>query len=155
MSKREIGEKILNKKMDTYGDSTIAELESGSWRRKRKSYLIKWLMNEKEDLTREKLGELFGSSRDAVSQKLSRDSFTIDELIIAAHAAGYDLALRNRETERLKLIRALEWFKDYDDVVYERLKNLVPQSVKIIKRSEYEMKKKELEALKAEYGFED
>jgi len=148
------GKEFLNKYVDINGDLTLGELETGNWRNKKKSALIRWLMSKKADLNREKLGELFGSSKGAVDMKMSRDSFSIDELIIAAYAADYEIVLRNNSTGDEKTIDAREWFRNYDKDTFERLKSIHPEPTSA-ELAAYERKKRELEDLKREYGIKD
>lgn len=148
------GKAIIDKFVDINGDLTLGELETGSWQNKKKSALMRWLMNQKTDLTREKLGKLFGSSKGAVDMKMSRDSFSIDELIIAAYAADYELVLRNKANGDEKTIDARDWFRNYDKDTFERLKSIHPEPTSA-ELATYERKKMELEQMKMEYGIKD
>lgn len=133
------------------------EVVSDTWKTRPKANMIKWLMKQ-SGTSLDSVAEHLGCSVSYLNNKLNRDSFSLDDLILAAYACGYSFVLvKNYELEdypsmcRLDL---LEYFKYSNPEVLKRI-NVIEEGVQKARREEYEQKKAELERMKEEYGFED
>ena len=110
---------------------------------------------EKAGLSSKEMACYFGCSKEYLSNKLHRDSFSIDDLIIAAFASDYVITfIKKDENEAQIEIDAIDFFTGYDDETAERIMSL-KKNKRQKKKEEYILKKAELERMKAEYGFED
>ena len=141
-------------------------LVSETWKDRPKSNMVKWLMR-RSGVSPDKIAKYLGCSVNYLNNKLSRDSFSLDDLIIISYACGYTFVLLDNNEESTSAnsfrIDLLEYFNadDNDDernkqnrTVLDRISKLEAEK-KATKRAEYERKKAELERMKVENGFED
>ena len=105
------------------------------------------------DISIDRLAEYLGCSKQYLNNKFNRDSFSIEDLIIAAFACDYTVALLSNDGSSKRHIDAESFFGE-DKETWRRISNLKNDSVEN-KRAEYEQKKAELERMKKEYGFDD
>lgn len=131
------------------------ELVSEIWSSRKKSNIIKWLMKQ-SGIQVEEMAEYLGCSVQYLNNKFTRDSFSIDDFIIAAYAAGYSVDLTSTLNDERKSthIDIQEYFESYDDEVLGRIK-AINNKRKENKRCEYEVLKAELNRMKEKYGFDD
>ena len=139
-------------------NKNIAPVEpvSDTWKNRPKANMVKWMMRQSGTSLDEVAGHL-GCSVSYLNNKLTRESFSFEDLLLAAYACGYTFVLVNNNEEingedsfRVDLLQHFESEKE----VLERI-NSIEEKKKAAKRAEYEAKKAELERMKAEYGFED
>lgn len=130
---------------------------SETWEDRPKANIVKWLMQQ-SNTSLEAVAEHLGCTVTYLNNKLFRDSFSFEDLILVAYACGYSFALVNNNTEleaqdayRIDLI---EHFRHNAPEVLDRV-NAIEERIQQERRAEYEQKKAELERMKAEYGFED
>ena len=133
------------------------EAVSDTWKTRPKANMIKWLMKQ-SGTSLESVAEHLGCSVSYLNNKLNRDSFSLDDLILAAYACGYSFVLvKNDELidyPAMCRLDLLEYFRYSDPEVLKRI-NAIEEGVQKARREEYEQKKAELERMKKEYGFED
>lgn len=148
----EKGKKYVDRFLAVYGDVPMIELVSGTWKTRKKSNLIKWLMMQ-SDISMDGLAAYYGCSKQYLNNKFNRDSFSLEDIIVAAYACDYTLVLLANDGSKKRRIDP-ESFFDEDTKTWERISGLKAE-VKYSKRAEYEQKKAELERMKQQYGFED
>ncbi len=150
---QEIGEYSFNK-LD--GVKTI-DVVGPKWENRPKSNIVKWLM-DKSDLSLDDLAEALGYSPSYLNNKLHRDSFSLDDLIVVAYICGYSLTFTSnnldQENQESYQIDVKEYFSASNA---DALMKIVEyeQNMKERKKAEYDELKAKLEKLKAEFGFED
>ena len=142
----------VNQFMRCYGDIPMVDLVSGTWEKRKKTNLIKWMMI-KSNITVDKLAEFLGCSKQYLNNKFNRDSFSIDDLVIAAYACNYTIALLENDGSNQCRVSPENFFGEESDT-WERI-SMLKNKCKDDKRAEYEQKKAELERMKKVYGFED
>ena len=148
-----------------YGGTPIDKIPGGeiiravnkTWAHRPKSNIIKWL-TEKSNVDFDRLANYLGCSRAYFNNKLSRDSFSFDDFVLAAYACGYSIVFTKYNEKDACINSYVVDFMDY----FENYKpEIILNTVQLLqrenheKRAEYERKKAELEKMKAEYGFED
>ena len=146
------GQKEAEKMLEKYGNIPIVR---DLWVTRKKSNLIKWLMSE-SNVSSETIAGYLNCSVAQLNNKFNRNAFSIDDLILAATACNYSIVLQSNANPNYgKVIEPCEYFKEYDNDIYERLQHItefLSQRAAELKRAEYE---KKLAALKAEYGVKD
>ena len=115
------------------------------------SALIQWMM-EHSGVTKTKLAGYLDCSLGYFNNKLTRNSWSFDDLVIAAYASGMCFVLDDGEEQYS--INIVDWFADYDLESLQRIVSLKRQSYENAKEV-YLAKKKELEEIKQKYGFKD
>ena len=145
------GKQFVDRFLEVYGDIPMVDIVSGTWENRKKTNLIKWMML-KSNVNVDALAEYLGCTKQYLNNKFNRDSFSIEDLIIAAYACNFTLALLENEG-KCKCRVKLEDFFNTDSEVLNRITK-IKNSDKESKRVEYEQKKAELERMKKEYGFE-
>ena len=141
---------------------------SETWKTRPKANLVKWLMKQ-SGLKLETVAEYLGCSVSYLNTKLARDSFSFEDLIVAAYACGYTFVLvKNDEAIDYPAVNRVDLvthFENSEPEVLERI-NAIEEGARTAKLEEYERKKTEieqeykkkmaeLERLKEEYGIED
>ena len=122
------------------------------WENRPRSNIIKWMsMESKTPIS--KIAEYLGTNVRYLDTKFNRDSITIDDLLIAAHACGYKLALLDSNEWPID-IDMVEYFTGYDEDALKRVEELDMQDPNKAKQLYEEMKLK-MQKMKQEYGFED
>ena len=148
----EEGKNYVDQFMRCYGDIPMIELVSGTWEKRKKTNLIKWMMI-KSNITVDKLAEFLGCSKQYLNNKFNRDSFSIDDLVIVADACNYTIAFLENDGSNQCRVSPENFFGEESDT-WERI-SMLKNECKDNKRAEYEQKKAELEHMKKVYGFED
>ena len=90
------GKAYIDEFLKQYGDvplSQIAGIESGepvseSWEDRPKSNIVNWLMDNSSRSLAEMV-ESLGCTTSYLNNKLHRDSFSLDDMIIVAYICGY------------------------------------------------------------------
>lgn len=161
----ELGKEALERLLKEIGDTPMSKLrdmdavdyDNPKWHDRPKTKILKWLM-EQSGVGVDLLAEYLGCSKQYLNNKMTRDSFSVDDLIIAAYACGYEFTLTSNTEDKEKresyVIHIDEYFKAVDDEVLVRISDIEKESKANIK-AEYERKKAELERMKQEYGFDD
>lgn len=138
-------------------DTKPVDSVSDTWKGRPKANLVKWLMQQ-SDTSLDTIASYLGCSTNYLNNKLSRDSFSFDDLILVAYACGYTFVLvgNNEEVGSHNSYRVdlLNFFEENDPDSLSRISKLEAEKQQAI-RKEYEEKKAELERMKAAYGFED
>lgn len=73
------------------------------WANKHKSNIVKWLM-KKRGLSHEETAKILGVSKSYFNNKLFRDSFSFEDLLMVAYSCGYDFILSDGNSEEYKVI---------------------------------------------------
>ena len=131
------------------------DIISKTWTKRRKSNLVKWMMKD-TGTSLDTVAEYLGCSKQYLNNKLNRDSFSFDDLVIVAYACDFTFTLTRTDSKKVyvRQIDAVEHFKGYDNKTLERITGL-KNGVRDTRRAEYEKKKAELEQMRIEYGFKD
>lgn len=159
------GKSYVGEILKLYGDITlnqIADVEavepvSETWKDRPKSNIVKWLM-DKSGRSLEEIAESLGCKPSYLNNKLHRDSFSLDDMIIVAYVCGYAITITSNnpdDEERSTFqIDVREYFGSSNP---DALRNLYEyeKRMKIQKKAEYDALKARLEQMKTEYGFED
>ena len=151
--------KAFNKYRSAPLNKSTAAVEpvSDTWAGRPKANLVKWLMLQ-TNTEIEKVADYLGISVGYLNIKLTRDSFSFDDLVLAAYACGYSFVVINNDVEvndpNFYRIDMLKYFENNEDQVLERIAEIEEKEHRE-KREEYERKKAELARMKEEYGFED
>jgi len=140
------------------GDVSISQLGAVIADNKQsKTVLIRWMMR-KSGITLERLARYLGCMPQSLRNKMVRDSFSIDDLVICAHACNCSIQIRNNaesDGNNTLVINPYDFFRssETETSVLERLEMLDKEDYKE-KEKEYLVLKEELERMRAEYGFE-
>lgn len=130
---------------------------SETWKTRPKANLVKWLM-QSSDTSLDTVASYLDCTVNYLNNKLTRDSFSFDDLILIAYACGYTFVLTDNneeiQSENSFRVDLLDYFGNSDPAKLERISRIEDEKQNAI-REEYEKKKAELERMKAEYGFED
>ncbi len=159
------GAMVLNTLLKKYGDTPISQIKdlasvetvSPRWEDRPKSNIVKWLM-DKSGRTLDEIAKGLGCTTTYLNNKLHRDSFSLDDMIIIAYICGYRVSFTSSNPDDKKhstyQIDVLDYFGTSNTDAVERLLEFEKQQ-KIQKKDEYEELKARLAHLKEEYGFED
>ena len=141
---------------------------SDTWRARPKANMVKWLMKQ-SGVKLETIAKYLGCSVSYLNTKLARDSFSFEDLILAAYACGYTFILVSNDEAidypAMNRVDLVTHFESSDLEVLERV-NAIEEEARAAKREEYEKKKAEyereleqkkadLERLREEYGIMD
>lgn len=133
------------------------DVVSETWKDRPKANMVKWLMQH-SDTSLETVAAYLGCSTNYLNNKLTRDSFSFDDLILVAYACGYTFVLtdNNEEVKSANSYRVdlLNYFANSDSAALERVFTLGEKKQEAM-REEYEKKKAELARIREEYGFEE
>ena len=146
------GKQFVDRFLEVYGDIPMVDIVSDTWEKRKKTNLIKWMMM-KSDVSVDRLAEFLGCSKQYLNNKFNRDSFSIDDLVIAAYACNFTITLLENEGNSKCRINPEDFFNAEPDI-WNRISSIMDDDRKS-KRAEYEQKKAELERLREEYGFDD
>jgi len=159
------GKKYVDEFLRLYGDMPLSQIEgvesvepvSSTWEDRPKSNIVKWLMY-KSGRSLEEVAESLGCTTSYLNNKLHRDSFSLDDMIIVAYVCGYVMTFTSNnpdDEERSTFqIDVQEYFGSSNTEALRRLYEY-EKRLKIKKKAEYDELKAKLEQMKAEYGFED
>lgn len=120
---------------------------------KTKSALIQKLMTE-SNTSIETLAEYLDCKPQSLRNKIFRNSFSIDDLLIAAYACDFSIILKNNSNNMETVVDIVDFFKPLNDDVLVRISD-IEQREKNAKRIEYDKLKADLEKIKNKYGFDD
>ena len=147
------GKEAVEAFLKEYGDLPVSSLEpiytvSKTWENRPKANMVKWLM-DKSGVSLDTLASYLGCSRQYLNNKLTRDSFSFDDLVIAAYVCGFTFTLTSNEEKDGKQdvyrVDLVEYFKASPDVL-DRISNKKNESVVADNlRAEYQKKMAELE----------
>ncbi|MCR5089099.1 MAG: hypothetical protein K6C08_06270 [Oscillospiraceae bacterium] len=141
----------VNKKLSS------VDVVSDTWKSRSKANTVKWLMQH-SDTSLEKVAEYLGCTVHYLNNKLTRDSFSYEDMILIAYACGYTYVLvNNNEEADIPDSYRVDLIGHFQNGAPETLKRIaeIEEKARNGKREEYERKKAELEKMKKEYGFED
>ena len=156
------GKKFVDEFLEQYEGISIDKLGSVySEIGQAKTVLIRWMMkNSKTSLNR--LANYLGCNVQSLRNKMVRDSFSFEDLVICAHACKCSIQIKSNTStgkDNILTITPSDFFKVSDlgkpseEQVLKRLEMLDNENI-AEKAAEYNKLKKELERMKAEYGFE-
>ena len=147
---------VIYKALPVNKNIAAVEPVSDTWKNRPKANMVKWMMKQ-SGTSLEEIAAHLGCSVSYLNNKLTRESFSFEDLLLAAYACGYTFVLVNNNEEissedsfRVDLLKHFE----SEQEVLDRI-NAIEEEKKQAKRAEYEAKKAELARMKAEYGFED
>ena len=136
-----------------YNDVSVNQLLSSTWKTRKKSNLIKILM-KKGNISIDDLASLIGCSKHYLNNKLNRDSFSFEDILVAAYVCGFSVCLTNKRTKKTEEIDVKDFIENNTNYSWDQISSFSSeQQLKI--RKEYEQKKADLERMKEEYGFQD
>ena len=156
---------IVETLLKKYGDTPLSQIKgvesvetvSPTWENRPKSNIVKWLM-DKSGRTLDEVAMGLGCTTTYLNNKLHRDSFSMDDMIIVAYVCGYGVTFTSNNPEDKERstyqIDVQDYFGASDPAALERLLKY-EKRLKIQKKDEYEELKAKLAQMKAEYGFED
>ena len=159
------GKQYVAQILEEYGETTLnrvsnvdsVETVSSTWEKRPKSNIVKWLM-DKSGRSINEIAECLGCTASYLNNKLHRDSFSLDDLIIVAYVCGYALTFTSNnpdDKERSTYqIDVQEYFSANNADALTRLFEFEKRT-KERKKAEYDRLKAKLEQMKAEYGFDD
>ena len=127
------------------------ETVSETWSDRPKANMVKWLM-KRSGTSLDTVAEYLGCTVNYLNNKLTRDSFSFEDLILVAYACGYTFTLVNNEkVDEADSFRVdlFQHFAISEPKVLERINRMEEEKIKAA-REEYEQKKAELERMKAE-----
>ena len=122
------------------------------WAHRKRSKLVKDLMRYSNIQTTD-MAKYLGVTKAYFDTKLARNSFSFDELIIAAEAAGLKFALVDENNDIQETFDANKWFDDDPGTIQQVAKVRVGIAKREALRLEYEAKKKELDDFAKTYGL--
>ena len=147
---------VIYKALPVNKNIAAVEPVNDTWKNRPKANMVKWMMKQ-SGRSLEEIAAHLGCSVSYLNNKLTRESFSFEDLLLAAYACGYTFVLVNNNVEissedsfRVDLLKHFE----NEQEVLDRI-NAIEEEKKQAKRAEYEAKKAELARMKAEYGFED
>ena len=80
----------MDRLLAVYGDIPMVEIVNGLWETRKKSNLIKWLMMQ-ANLNMDSLAAFLGCTKQYLNNKFNRDSFSFEDIIVAAYACDYTI----------------------------------------------------------------
>ncbi len=161
----ETGMKTLEYVLKVLGDLPFSEVSgvqaikpvNKAWENKPRSNIVKQLM-EKSGKTAEEIAASLGCTTTYLNNKLQRESFSLDDIIIVAYVCGYILTFvsnnQNEEDRDSFQINVQDYLKARNEKALFQLFEY-NESVKKKKKEEYNDLKARLAKMKEEYGFED
>ena len=121
---------------------------------KERTDLIKWMMKKSGASIEIMVGYLNCGSKQYFNNKCHRNSFSIDDLILAAHACGFDILLTNKDGTIAISLDPSTYFGEGRTDIRERIKTMDEKTKDWReKHAEYEQLKARLKQMKEEYGF--
>ena len=159
------GKAYLDELLKEYGDTPLSQIAgmesveavSETWEDRPKSNIVKWMM-EKSGRTLADIAEGLNCTTSYLNNKLHRDSFSLDDLIIVAYICGYTMTFTSNNPDAKERstfqIDVQEYFGSSNVEALERLYEY-ERRLKDRKKAEYDELKAKLEQMKTEYGFED
>lgn len=130
---------------------------SKTWVHRQKSNIVKWLMSI-STRSLEEVAAGIGCTEAYLNNKLQRDSFSVEDIIIIAYICGFGLTFTSItpdiEKRATYQIDVQEFFRLTHGPTLKKLL-AYDKDLKERKKKDYEMLKIQLERMKAEFGFED
>lgn len=80
-----------------YTDVPVIPIVSATYKNRRRSNLIKWLMRE-GSLTVQETADRIGTTKEYLNNKLVRDSFSIEDILRVSKAANKSVFIVDNET---------------------------------------------------------
>lgn len=138
------------------GIPTITPVNS-KWKDRPKSNIIKWFM-ETSGRTSEEVSNGLDCNDAYFNNKLYRDSFSLEDILIAAYICGYAVTFTSINTDIDKRstyqIDTQDYFRATDAEALQRLWTY-EKDLRERKKEQYKILKAQLERMKDEFGFED
>ena len=126
------------------------ELSGERWAERKKSSFVKWLISY-SDVSKDAICEVLNISMPYFNNKITRNSFSFEDLITIAYMCGFKFSLESLSGESKVEIGLKDFLSEEEfDRVQSSLNKRAAE-----KHEEYLKKKKELELLKEKYGYED
>lgn len=142
----------LNRVEDVDPISTV----SPTWEKRPKANIVKWLMGRSGKST-EDIAKCLGCTPSYLNNKLYRDSFSVDDMVVIAYVCGHTITFINnvsKEERSMYQIDIENYFGSSNPATLERIRSY-ERGLLSQKREKYEELKDQLEQMKEEYGFDD
>lgn len=166
---RELGEEFVNEFIKQHGSETIEHLNevlpdvasveyvSDTWKSRPKANMVKWLMS-KSGTSLDTIAEYLGCSRQYLNNKLFRDSFSFDDLVIVAFACGYSFTLTSNDDDiahrSIYRVDVADFFQNSDKDVLARIRRLENKKYDELYARLVEIQK-ELEKMTKDFDVDD
>ena len=135
----------------------VSAAVSKIWEKKPRSNIVKLLM-EKSGKSADDIAESLGFTTTYFNNKLQRESFSLDDIIVIAYVCGYVLTFTSNNPDEEERDTFQIDVHDYLEARNQKaLLHLYvyEDGLKKKKKEEYDKLKAKLEQMKVEYGFED
>ena len=117
------------------------------------SALIMWMIkNSKRKIDIPVLAKYLNCQTQSLRNKLNRNSFSVDDLMITAYACDFSISIKNDSNEDLYAVDPKVYFSAKDSETWERISSLKNTNY-AEKKAEYDELKAKLESLDKEYQF--
>lgn len=122
----------------------MIELTDPRWLDRPKSNLINWLLKN-SNVKRQDLMVLLNVSRPYFENKMSRNCFSLEDILLAADLCNFSLALVSKKDRSVHELN----FRDFVGDISEQSEKFLS-----LKRAEYDRLKEKAKKLEEEFGFE-
>lgn len=122
----------------------MIELTNPKWVDRPKSNLINWLLKN-SNAKRQDLMVLLNVSRPYFENKMSRNCFSLEDILLAADLCNFSLALVSKKDRSVHELN----FRDFVGDISEQSEKFLS-----LKRAEYDRLKEKVKKLEEEFGFE-
>lgn len=122
----------------------MIELTDPRWVDRPKSNLVNWLLKN-SNAKREELAMLLGITRTAFDNKMSRNSFSVEDILLIADVCGFSIAAVSKKDHSVHELN----FRDFVGDISEQSEKFLS-----LKRAEYGRLKEKARRLEEEFGFE-
>lgn len=121
----------------------MIELTGPRWVDRPKSNLVNWLLKN-SNAERKELAMLLGINRAAFDNKMTRNSFSVEDILLIADACGFSIAVVSKTDRSVHELNFRYFVGDISE-----------QSEKFLslKRAEYDRLKEKAKKLEEEFGF--
>ena len=117
------------------------------------SALILWMLqNSKQKIDIPILAKYLKCQTQSLRNKLNRNSFSVDDLLITAYACDFSISIKNDSNEELYAIDPKVYFSSKDSETWERISSLKEKKY-AEKKAEYDELKAKLDLLEKEFQF--
>lgn len=122
----------------------MIELTNPKWVDRPKSNLVNWLLKN-SNAKREELAMLLGITRVAFDNKMTRNSFSVEDILLIADVCNFSIAAVSKTDRSVHELN----FRDFVGDISEQSEKFLS-----LKRAEYDQLKEKAKKLEEEFGFE-
>lgn len=122
----------------------MIELTDPRWLDRQKSNLINWLMKN-SNVSRKDISVLLNVSQPYFENKMSRNSFSLEDILLVADLCGFSVAVVSKKDRSVHELN----FRDFVGDISAQSERLL-----LMKRKEYEQLKAQVKKLEEEFGFQ-